>query len=140
MVGYVLGPEPAQVRVVLRDEDLLRVRGRVRDVEVRLAEAPWTPQHAELRNETPAATRQLPSAALGDKHGGPVAVDPADKDGLHTQAPVFLLDVVVPELPAGHIGGRAWVKLHLPAEPVGWQMVRTVRQLLLRQFSPTGQA
>ena len=51
-----------------------------------------------------------------------------------------LLDVVVPELPAGHIGGRAWVKLHLPAEPVGWQAVRTVRQLLLRQFSPTGQA
>lgn len=140
MVGYVLGPEPAQVRLVLRDEDLLRVRGRVRDVEVRLADSPWTARAARLRSETPAATRQLPSAALGDKQGGPVAVDPADKDGLRTQAPVFLVDVVVPDLPAGQIGGRAWVKLHLPGEPLGWQIVRNVRQALLRQFSPTGQA
>jgi putative peptide zinc metalloprotease protein len=140
MVGYVLGPEPAQVRLVLRDEDLLRVRGRIQSAEVRLAEAPFTAHAARLQNETPAATRQLPSAALGDRHGGPVAVDPADKDGLRTQQPVFLLDVVVPGLPAGHIGGRAWVKLALPPEPFGWQAVRTARQLLLRQFSPTGQA
>jgi putative peptide zinc metalloprotease protein len=140
MVGYVLGPEPAQVRAVLRDEDLLRVRGRVQGVEVRLADSPWTPRAAQLRGETPAATRQLPSAALGDRDGGPVAVDPADKDGLRAQAPVFLLDVVVPDLPAGYVGGRAWVKLQLPAEPLGWQAVRSLRQLLLRQFSPTGQA
>jgi putative peptide zinc metalloprotease protein len=140
MVGYVLGPEPAQVRAVLRDEDLLRVRGRVRAVEVRLADSPWTARAAQLRSETPAATRQLPSAALGDRQGGPVAVEPADKDGLRTQAPVFLVDVVVPDLPAGHVGGRAWVKLQLPSEPLGWQAVRNLRQLLLRQFSPTGQA
>jgi putative peptide zinc metalloprotease protein len=140
MLGYVLGPDPAQVRLVLRDEDLLRVRARVRAVEVRLAEAPWTPHAAQLRQETPAATRQLPSAALGDRHGGPVPVDPADADGLRTQLPVFLLDVVIPGLPAGHVGGRAWVKLVLPAEPLGWQLLRTARQLLLRQFSPTGQA
>ena len=40
------------------------------------------------------------TAALGDKQGGAVPVDPSDKDGLRTQAPVFLLDVVLPELPA----------------------------------------
>jgi putative peptide zinc metalloprotease protein len=140
MLGYVLGPEPAQVRLVLRDEDLLRVRGRVQGIEVRLADAPTVSLAATLRNETPAATRQLPSAALGDRHGGPVAIDPADKDGLRSQAPVFLLDVLVPELTADRIGGRAWVKLVLPAEPVGLQALRVVRQLLVRQFSPTGQA
>ncbi|UUZ65211.1 hypothetical protein LP417_11700 [Polaromonas sp. P1-6] len=140
MVGYVLGSDPAQVRLVLRDEDLLRVRGRVQSVEVRLAEAPWIAHAAVLQNETPAATRQLPSAALGDRHGGPVAVDPADSDGLRTQLPVFLMDVQVPALPAGHVGGRAWVKLALPPEPLGWQALRMARQLLLRQFSPIGQA
>lgn len=140
MLGYVLGPEPAQVRLVLRDEDLLRVREGVRAAEVRLAEAPWTGYPAHLRQETPAATRQLPSAALGDRHGGPVPVDPADADGLRTQRPVFLLDVAIPGLPARHVGGRAWVKLVLPAQPLGWQLLRTARQLLLRQFSPTGQA
>ena len=139
MLGYVLSPEPAQVRLVLRDEDLLRVRGRVQSIDVRLAEAPLSPHSAQLQNETPAATRQLPSAALGDRQGGPVSVDPADKDGLRTQLPVFLLDVLVPGLTADHIGGRAWVKLVLENEPLGLQGLRVMRQLLVRQFSPTGQ-
>jgi putative peptide zinc metalloprotease protein len=140
MLGYVMGPEPAQVRVVLRDEDLLRVRGRVQAIEVRLAETPWSPHTGHLFNETPAATRQLPSAALGDRHGGPVPVDPADKDGVRSQAPVFLLDVQVPDVSVDRIGGRAWVKLVLPSEPLGLQAMRVIRQLLVRQFSPTGQA
>jgi hypothetical protein len=32
------------------------------------------------------------------------------------------------------------VKLALPPEPLGWQALRMARQLLLRQFSPIGQA
>jgi putative peptide zinc metalloprotease protein len=138
MLGYVLSPEPAQVRLVLRDEDLLRVRGRIRAIEVRLAETPWIVHAATLQNETPAATKQLPSAALGDRQGGPVNVDPADRDGLRTQLPVFLLDVLVPDLTADRIGGRAWVKLVLENEPLGLQGLRLMRQLLVRQFSPTG--
>jgi putative peptide zinc metalloprotease protein len=139
MLGYVLAPEPAQLRVVLRDEDLLRVRGRIRSIEVRLAEAPFSSYPATLQNEVPAATRQLPNAALGDRQGGPVNVDPADKEGLRTLAPVFMLDVLVPELTAQHIGGRAWVKLVLEREPIAMQGIRLMRQLLVRQFSPTGQ-
>lgn len=139
MLGYVLGPEPAQVRLVLRDEDLLRIRGRVQAIEVRLAEAPLSTYRAELQNETPAATRQLPNAALGDRQGGPVNVDPADKEGLRTQTPVFLLDVLVPGLTAERIGGRAWVKLVLEQEPLALQGIRVMRQLLVRQFNPTGQ-
>jgi putative peptide zinc metalloprotease protein len=138
MLGYVLSPEAAQVRLALRDEDLLRVRGRVRAVEVRLAESPLTVHAASLRSETPAATHQLPSAALGDRQGGPVNVDPADKEGLRTQLPVFLLDVQVPDLTVDHIGGRAWVKLVLQPEPLGLQGLRVLRQLLVRQFNPTG--
>lgn len=139
MLGYVLAPEAAQVRLVLHDEDLLRVRGRVHAIEVRLAENPLSTYVATLQSETPAATHQLPSAALGDGNGGAVNVDPADKQGLRTLAPVFLLDVRVPGLTADHIGGRAWVKLVLEKEPLGLQGLRVMRQLLVRQFSPTGQ-
>jgi putative peptide zinc metalloprotease protein len=81
----------------------------------------------------------LPSAALGDRQGGPIAIDPADKEGLRSQVPVFLLDVQVAGLTQERIGGRAWVKLVLPDEPLGLQAVRVLRQLLVRQFSPTGQ-
>jgi putative peptide zinc metalloprotease protein len=139
MVGYVLGPDPAQVRLVLRDEDLLRVRGQVKKIEVRLAEAPLTAHPARLRSETPAATRQLPNAALGERHGGPVATDPGDPEGLRSQQPVFLLDVDVPGVTAQRIGGRAWVRLELASEPLGLQALRSLRQMLVRQFSPTGQ-
>lgn len=139
MLGYVLAPEAAQVRLVLHDEDLLRVRGRVHAIEVRLAEKPLSTYVATLQSETPAATRQLPSAALGVRDGGAVNVDPADKEGLRTLAPVFLLDVLVTGLTADHIGGRAWVKLVLEKEPLGLQGLRVMRQLLVRQFSPTGQ-
>lgn len=140
MLGYVLGPEPAQVRAVLRGEDLLRLRGHVRAIEVRLADSPWIVHAATLRNETPAATRQLPSAALGDRQGGPVAIDPTDKDGVRAQDPVFLVDVRLPGVTAQRIGGRAWVKLVLPAEPIAFQALRVLEQLLVREFSPTGQA
>lgn len=139
MLGYVLGPEPAQVRLVLRDEDLLRIRGRVHSIEVRLADSPLSTYPAQLQNETPAATRQLPNAALGDRQGGPVNVDPADREGLRTQTPIFLLDVLVPGLTAQRIGGRAWVKLELEHEPLALQGIRVMRQLLVRQFNPTGQ-
>jgi putative peptide zinc metalloprotease protein len=140
MLGYVLAPGAAQVRLVLHDEDLLRVRGRVQSIEVRLAEAPGEVHAAKLQNETPAATHQLPSAALGDRDGGPVAIDPADKDGLRSQQPVFLWDVAVPGIAGERIGSRAWVKLQLPSEPLGLQAIRVLRQLLVRQFNPTGQA
>jgi putative peptide zinc metalloprotease protein len=140
MLGYVLAPGAAQVRLVLRDEDLLRVRGRLQSIEVRLAEGPGQVHAGRLLNEIPAATHRLPSAALGDRQGGPVAIDPADPEGLRSQQPVFLWDVAVPDIAGERIGSRAWVKLRLPPEPLGLQALRVLRQLLVRQFNPTGQA
>jgi putative peptide zinc metalloprotease protein len=67
-------------------------------------------------------------------------VDPADREGLRSQAPVFLLDVRVPGVTAERIGGRAWVKLVLPPEPLAAQALRLLRQLFVREFNPTGQA
>jgi len=139
MVGYILGDMPANVRAVLDEQDVLLVRNRIRGVQVRLAEAPGQPLPAGVARETPGAVRALPSAALGDRRGGAIPVDPADKDGLRTLAPVFLFDLALPGQPAGRIGGRAWVRFDLGYEPLGWQWARRLRQLLLRQFNPVGQ-
>jgi putative peptide zinc metalloprotease protein len=51
---------------------------------------------------------------------------------------VFLLDAEVPGLQATAIGGRAWVKLVLPPQPLALQWLAQGRQLFLKQFSPTG--
>lgn len=144
LLGYVLeegpGSAPANVRVVLDEQDVPLVRERVQAVQVRLADAPRQVLAATLQREVPGATRSLPTAALGDRGGGPFAVDPADKEGLRTLAPVFLMDVALPGHPVGRIGARAWVRFELAAEPLGRQWLRRARQLLLRQFNPVGQA
>ena len=139
LLGHVLTGSAAHVRVALLEEDWLRTRGRVRALEVRLADAPALAYPGRLADAAPGATLELPAPALGDRFGGPVPVDPADPQGLRARVPVFLLDAEVPALQPAAIGGRAWVKLVLPPEPLGLQWLAQARQLFLKQFSPTGQ-
>jgi len=140
MLGYILTPGPANVRAVLSEDDAQRVHARARQVEIRLAEAIDQVLPAVLLREPPAATRVLPSAALGERAGGRFATDPADRDGLRTIDPVFLLDVTTAaQLPA-RIGGRVWLRFDLGHEPLGTRWLRHLRQLLLRHFNPAGQA
>ena len=138
MLGHVLTGGAAHVRVALLEEDWLRTRGRVRALEVRLADAPTQSHAGRFAEAAPGATLDLPAPALGDRFGGPVPVDPADANGVRTRVPVFLLDAEVPGLQASAIGGRAWVKLVLPPEPLGLQWLAQGRRLFLKQFSPTG--
>lgn len=140
MLGHVLTGGPAHVRIALLEDDFLRVRGRVREVQVRMAHAPGTSHAARLAEATPGATLELPLPALGERAGGPIPLDPADPSGLRTRVPVFLLDAQVPTVQGSAIGGRAWVKLVLPPEPLAWQWAAQLRQLFLKQFNPTGQA
>lgn len=140
MLGHVLSSGPAHVRVALLEDDYLRTRGQVRAVEVRLADDPWTAHAGRLAAAAPGATMDLPAAALGDRHGGPIPVEPNDSKGLRARVPVFLLDAAVPALQASAIGGRAWVKLELPPQPLALQWLGQLRRLLLKQFQPTGQA
>jgi putative peptide zinc metalloprotease protein len=138
MLGYILGPQAANVRAVLAEGDALRVRERARGVEVRAVEARLAALPARLAREAPGAVRQLPSAALGERAGGGFAVDPADRDGLRTLEPVFLVDVQVPDLSNERIGARVWVRFDLGLEPIGTQTLRHARRLLLRHFNPGG--
>ena len=140
LLGYILTGGAANVRAALGESDALLVRHRVQDVEVRPAEMPMLALPAHLEREAPAAVRQLPSAALGDRAGGRFAIDPADREGTRTIDPIFTVDVKVPGLAADRIGGRVWVRFELGREPIGSQILRRARQLLLQHFNPAGQA
>jgi len=93
---------------------------------------------AKLVREVPAATNQLPSAALSDRGGGPYVVDPADKEGLRTLEPVVLIDLKVPDTALKRAGGRVWVRFDHGAEPLVGQWYRRLLQLFLQHFNPTG--
>ncbi len=135
-IGHVLAPGELRVRAAVAEADGHLVRHRSRGAEVRLADAPGQVLAAMRIGDVPSATRQLPSAALADRGGGPYAIDPAERDGLHTLQPVFLVDLSLPGHALQRIGGRAWVRFDHGMEPLALQAYRRAAQLFLQHFSP----
>jgi putative peptide zinc metalloprotease protein len=97
-----------------------------------------------------AAVRQLPSAAFGDRHGGPVVTEPEDGDGRRARQPVWVLDLV-PVSPHPVTNGmpvdgapaaawrwqeRVWVRFDHGRSPLAAQALRAAQQSLLLHFSP----
>ena len=135
VVAYVRTVDPPLVRVVMPQSDVDTVRLATDSVEIRMPQAlsrSWT---AKLTRSVPAAARQLPSAVLGSKGGGPVAVDPRDEKGLATVESVFEFELELPvEVPHEWLGSRVFVRFAHPPEPLGWRMVRALRRAFLSNF------
>ena len=136
-LGHLLGSVEPRVRAAVPEEDAYLVRNRTVATEVRLAAAPGDEHAGTVTHSAPAGTRVLPSAALGDQGGGPVPTDPADKDGLRSISPVFLIDLKVDGADLHRVGERAWVRFDHGASPLAAQLYRRSVQLLLKHFSPT---
>lgn len=136
-IGYVLQNAEMRVRAGVEQDRAHLVRHHTKAVQVRLADAVHTRIPARLAAAVPAATRQLPSPALGDRGGGPFAVDPADGEGTRSLEPVFLYDVFLNDRPLERVGGRAWVRFDHGYEPLAFQAYRRAAQLFLKQFDPS---
>jgi putative peptide zinc metalloprotease protein len=91
---------------------------------------------ARVVREVPAGRDELPSKALAGSGGGSVAVDPRDPQGAKALQRLFQVDL---ELPLGVeaaavFGGRAYVRFDHDWEPLGRQMWRRARQLVLSRL------
>ncbi|MBW2270740.1 MAG: peptidase M50 [Deltaproteobacteria bacterium] len=136
IVGYVIGAGEPTARVVLSEADVELVRERTKAVEVRLARRIADVQAARIERVVPAATRRLPSRALGTAGGGEWAVDSSDPEGLRTLVPVFELDLALPETSGpGAIGEAVYVRFDHGLEPLALRAYRGVRRLLLSRLS-----
>ncbi len=137
LVAYVIDPaDHFTVRVVVSQDDIGLLRDRIRKVDVMLSE--WSGRQfvADLRRAVPGGSRQLPTAALGTAGGGSFAIDPRDADGLRTLENVFEFEVGLPEsAPNDYLGNRVYVRFDHGYEPLGLQLYRAARQLLLSRFS-----
>jgi putative peptide zinc metalloprotease protein len=135
LVAYVVEPKALTARVAVSQDDIGLVRQRTRSVEVMLAAWGADPLPARIQREVPGASRQLPTPALGSTGGGPFAVDPRDEQGVRTLARVFQLELALPpEVREAYLGARVFVRFDHGTEPVGFQVYRALRQLLLRHF------
>lgn len=132
LLGYVLGPGELIVRAAVPHEQAPIIQQRARSAQVRLEEQPGQALAGQLRRDVPAATFQLPGAALADRSGGAIPTDPADPEHLRTLEPVFWFDVALPTAPIQRIGGRAWVRFDFGMEPLAFQWAHSLSQLLLQ--------
>ena len=137
VVAHVLPAQGSPVRVVVAQDDVSRLQQQGGAVQVRLAQQPGQAQPATLLAQTPAATHELPSPLLADRHGGPFATDPADSKALRTLEPVFTLDLALPPSVQARPGGRAWVRFDHGLQPLAWQWLRRVQQLFIGRLQST---
>ncbi len=135
-LGYVFEAEQVGIRAAVAEYDAALVRQDTRRIAVRVTDHPFDTLVADLVRDVPAATRQLPSAALGDRGGGPHVTDPSDEEGVLAIEPVVVLDLTLPDTVLERAGGRALVRFEHSAKPLASQWWRRVRQVFLKQFNP----
>lgn len=133
-LAQVLPPGAARVRALVRNEAIGRVRAEPGEVAVTLAQRADESLPAVVERLVPRATRELPSAALGEPAGGPVRVDPADPQGRTAAEPRFVVDLRLPEGIEARVGTRAMVSFEHGHTVAADLLVRTARELLLRHF------
>lgn len=128
-LGWILPAGHVQVRAVIPQEDAELTRDKVQSAQVWLRETRASLQALPRSRGMAAASRELPSAALGDRGGGALATDAKDPKGLTAAEPVFVMDFDVPGTRLDRVGGRATVRLDLGREPLlaqGWRRLRQV--------------
>ena len=135
VLGYVVPDAPPRLRVVVDQADASQIRARTTAVRVRTPFEPGRDWPARVLRAVPAASDQLPSAALGRSGGGALATDPRDDSGRRALATHFELELALPDdYPHRVIGARASVRFDHPGEALGPRLVRAVRRLFLAYF------
>jgi putative peptide zinc metalloprotease protein len=119
LLAHVADPDRALVRVAARQHDAIRIRDGIAEVHVMAASVrDWTGP-GRLVDEVPAATDVLPSAALGSRAGGALAVDARDQTGTHTLDAFYAFDVAIDDPPRPLLpGSRAYVRFDHAASPL----------------------
>jgi len=136
VLAYVIDPKLVRVRAVVDQAAIGLVRKHTEHIDLRLFSEVGEIIPANIHHEVPAATDQLPSAALSAQFGGPFQVEPGDEQYLHTLQKVFQLDLLpAAYLPVNVIGTRVKVRFSHGNEPVGFRVYRLIRQLLLRKLN-----
>lgn len=135
LIGYVTPGYAEVARIAVSQDDADLVRGELKGLRFRLANMPDRTFDGKVVRMVPEATKQLPSKALGLANGGPFPLDPRDAEGRTALNGVFLFDIALPpELRHVPFGTRVHVRFRLGWEPLGWQMMRRLRQMFLARF------
>lgn len=136
LLAYVLDRHQLIARTVVTQDDIDLVRSRLKQAEIRFADAISESHTVKVIREMPGGINELPTAALSPNGGGLIATDPQDQNGLKTLERIFLLDLSLPaDTPPSAFGERVYVRFDHRAEPLASQWYRRLRQLFLSRFN-----
>jgi putative peptide zinc metalloprotease protein len=136
LLGYVVGPAPPLIRVVIPQSAVDRVRLDSDRVEVRAVDQPGVVWQGKLVRAVPSGGEFLPSKALAIEGGGEIATDPRETKGPKALQRVFQFDVELQDVKRiDHFGQRVFVRFAHTMEPLGIQWYRSVRLLFLSSFN-----
>ncbi len=132
LLAYVIGPADVAVHVVIPQDEIDPVRERARSVAVRLTETIDRVYTARIVLEPPTALDHPPAPALATQGGGPILLDPSQPDRQRPLNKFYEIDLRLDGAEITRIGGRAYARFDLGAEPIAWRGMRAVRQLFLQ--------
>jgi putative peptide zinc metalloprotease protein len=120
-----------RVRAFVGNDDIVRIESAGTLARVTLADGR---QHrAQLLPARGAASRELPSAALGEAAGGAIALDPSDPAGRTAASPRLALELALPTADAP-VGSRALVSFDHGSASLLELAAGALRRLFLRQW------
>ena len=135
MLGYILGTDLRTVRAVIAQDEIGRVRGQLKSIEIKLSDRIDESFTGRIVRAIPQGNERLPSKALTIEGGGEFVLDPRDPATLQTLDKVFQLDIELATAPPDlRIGTRAFVRFEFEPEPLMGQITRRVRQLFLSRL------
>ena len=135
LLGYILGTNLNTVRVVVAQDEIGMVRGRLKSIEIKLSDRIGENFEGRVVRSIPQGNEKLPSKALTIEGGGEFVLDPRDPAALQTLDKVFQLDIELTAAPTDlRIGTRAFVRFEFEPEPLLDQAARRVRQMFLSRL------
>ncbi len=138
IAAHVLPPGAPLVRALVANEDIALVRTLMHappgQIDVALAHAGGDTVGAQWLRSVPRASTELITPALGERAGGPIALDPADRDGKQAKEPRFEVELRLPEGITAHVGARAWVTFRHGEATLAELTAQFLRRSFLRHF------
>lgn len=134
-LGYVWSNAGLTIRVALGQDAAELVRGRLKAVDIRLLRDQNLRIPAHVSAFVPEGSFLLPSPALSTVGGGDILADPSDPQRGHSVDSLFQFDLSPDaKLPPTLIGERVLVHFDHGTEPIGYRVMRWLRQTFLRQM------
>ncbi len=136
-LGQVVNQKAFYFSAVVSENDVSRLfEGKTPPAEVRLYAQPGVALKVAEERIIPADQEVLPSAALGWRGGGEIAVNATDRGGVRTREPFFAVKALLQsqsEVALRH-GWTGKIRFDLPARPLLSQWVRRFHQLLQKRY------